>query len=122
MKLALEKVESLCEERGYVVAHLLRESGVSRNSYYSLARKKYVVPDSLVKIAAQLDVPVSELLEDVQSPALRMKRLIAELKRITAKDDRLDPDNVRHTLLLLEEKPIERLRRALRRGRPTHLR
>jgi hypothetical protein len=28
-----------------------------------------------------------------------------------------DPDNVRHTLILLEQSPLERLRRSLTRGR-----
>ncbi len=34
----------------------------------------------------------------------------------------VDPDNVRHTLLLLNDKPIERLRRALQRGRRVNIR
>jgi hypothetical protein len=41
--------------------------------------------------------------------------------RIVAADRSLDPENVRLTLLLLEESPIQRLRRSLLRARSIDL-
>jgi lambda repressor-like predicted transcriptional regulator len=118
----LEKVESLCRQKGTSVGRMLREAGVSRNAYYTLARKDTVVPQSLMRISERLGVSVSTLLDDLPFPSERMKRLMAEALRISKRHRGVDPDNVRHTLLLLEERPIERLRRALRRGRPFNLR
>jgi hypothetical protein len=101
---------------------MLRGAGVSRNAFYTLARKDSVVPQSVIRISEHLGVSVSELLDDVLTSTQRMKRLTAESNRISKRHRVVDRDNVRHTLLLLEEKPIERLRRALRRGRPINLR
>jgi hypothetical protein len=75
-----------------------------------------------MRISEQLGVSVSALLDDVLPPEQRMKRLITESNRIARRHRSVDRDNVRHTLLLLQEKPIERLRRALRRGRPVNFR
>jgi hypothetical protein len=51
----------------------------------------------------------------------RLHRWAAELaesvQRVLAVYPEADPDNVRHTLLMLELAPIERLRRSLLRGR-----
>jgi hypothetical protein len=96
---------------------MLKEAGVSRNAFYSLARKKSVVPKSLVRIATHLGVSVSNLLEESPTPTERMKSLIAETESIVNRHDDVDRDNVRHTLILLEDNPIDRLRRALQRGR-----
>jgi len=46
-----------------------------------------------------------------------MKSLMAEVDAIVRRYPGVDRDNIRHTLLLLREKPIDRLRRALIRGR-----
>jgi len=104
------------------VGSMLREAGVSRNAFYTLARKDSAVPQSLIRISESLGVSVSALLDDVLTPAQRMMRLIAESDRIAKRYRGVDRENVRHTLLLLQEQPIERLRRALRRGRPVNLR
>jgi hypothetical protein len=93
------------------------EAGVSRNAFYSLARKDYVVPLSLIRIAERLDVSVAALLEETDTPTERVKSIAAESERIARLYPGVDRDNVRHTLLLLGERPVERLRRALRRGR-----
>jgi transcriptional regulator with XRE-family HTH domain len=122
MRLNLLKIKALCEERGSNLAETLRGAGVSRNAYYSLARKESVVPPSLVAVADQLKVPVSDLLEEVESPVERMRSLAREARRIARKFPGADVDNIRHTLILLDEKPIERLERALRRGRQLDLR
>ena len=96
---------------------MLREAGVSRNAFYTLARNESVIPKSLVLIADHLGVSVSALLDDTVTPAERIKSLIVESDRISRRHGDVDRDNVRHTLLLLNEEPLERLRRALQRGR-----
>lgn len=117
MKLSLSKVERECRRKDLNIGEMLREAGVSRNAFYSLARKDYVVPLSLILIAERLHISVSALLEETDTPAERMKSVIAESERISKRYPGVDPDTIRHTLLLLSEKPVERLRRALRRGR-----
>ena len=122
MKLSLSKVEVLCRRRTVPVGIMLREAGVSRNTYYTLARKNSVVPKSLMRIADRLGVSVSALLEESLTPARRMMQITREMDRISKLYPDADSENVRHTLLILNEKPVERLRRALRRGRPINLR
>lgn len=101
---------------------MLREAGVSRNAFYSLARKDYAVPLSLVRIAEHLGVTISTLLDDRGTPTERTMSLAMESGRISKRHKGADRDNIRHTLLLLDEKPVERLRRALRRGRSINIR
>lgn len=122
MKLSLNKVDSLCKERNIRIGEMLRDAGVSRNAFYTLARKKNVVPRSLIRVADHLGVAVSDLLIEVVTPRERMKALIAEMDKITKRYRGADRDNIRHTLLLLDERPIERLRRALQRGRSLNFR
>ncbi len=122
MKISMDKVEYECRRRHLNIGEMLREAGVSRNAFYSLARKDYVVPPSLIRIAERLGISVSALLEETDTPVERMKSLAAESERISRRHPGVDRDNIRHTLLLLDEKPAERLRRALRRGRFVDLR
>jgi len=44
-------------------------------------------------------------------------RLMDSVRQVLARYPEADPDNVRHTLILLEQPPLERLRRSLIRGR-----
>jgi len=44
-------------------------------------------------------------------------RLMRSVRAVLAARPEADPDNVRHTLILLEQSPLERLRRSLTRGR-----
>ena len=44
-------------------------------------------------------------------------RLRTSVQQVLAKYPNADPDNVRHTLILLELPPLERLKRSLIRGR-----
>lgn len=44
-------------------------------------------------------------------------RLMASVRAVQAVRPEADPDNVRHTLILLEQPPLDRLRRSLTRGR-----
>jgi len=45
------------------------------------------------------------------------KRLMNSVNAVLAIRPEADPDNVRHTFILLEQPPMERLRRSLIRGR-----
>jgi hypothetical protein len=45
------------------------------------------------------------------------ERLMESVRAVLAVRPEADPDNVRHTLILLEQPPLERLRRSLTRGR-----
>ena len=47
------------------------------------------------------------------------RRLSARVEKVLAAHPDADPDNVRHTLILLEQPPLERLQRSLIRGRAT---
>ncbi len=122
MRLSLNKVESLCKKQNIRIGEMLQKAGVSRNAFYTLARKKSVVPQSLIRIADHLGVSVSDLLDETFTPTERIKFIIAESERILKRHSDAERDNIRHTLLLLDEKPIERLRRALRRGRSFNFR
>ena len=45
------------------------------------------------------------------------ERLMESVRAVLAERPEADPDNVRHTLILLEQPPLERLRKSLTRGR-----
>jgi hypothetical protein len=45
------------------------------------------------------------------------RRLSMRVKQIVAANPQADPDNIRLTLILLEQPPLERLQRSLIRGR-----
>jgi hypothetical protein len=47
------------------------------------------------------------------------RRLSQRVEKVLAAHPEADRDNVRHTLILLEQPPLERLQRSLLRGRAT---
>lgn len=49
------------------------------------------------------------------------RRLSTRVQKVLALHPEADPDNVRHTLILLEQPPLERLQRSLIRGRAAAL-
>jgi hypothetical protein len=49
------------------------------------------------------------------------RRLSLRVEKVLAAHPDADPDNVRHTLILLEQPPLERLQRSLIRGRAAAL-
>jgi len=98
------------------MSELLAQSGVSRNAYYTLARKKNILPQSITAIAETLSVSASELVKADPSPLGKAQEVYREVDRIRKEHRDVDPDNVRHTLQLLDKKPVERLRRALTRA------
>jgi transcriptional regulator with XRE-family HTH domain len=121
MKLSGTRVKHLCEKRGFGLNDLLREAGVSRTAYYSLTRKDSVLPKSVRAIARQLNVRPSFFLEEENRAEQRALAVMANVQAIMHEHPALNPDNVRHTLLLLREKPVDRLRRALLRAQAVHL-
>ena len=56
---------------------------------------------------------------DKTNAARWARRLSARVEKVLALHPRADRDNVRHTLILLELPPLERLQRSLIRGRAT---
>jgi hypothetical protein len=52
-----------------------------------------------------------------RTAARKARRLMESVRAVLAARPEADPDNVRHTLILLELPPLERLRRSLTRGR-----
>lgn len=98
MKISQRKLKKLCANERISISRLLQEAGVSKNVYDSL------------------------LLEETESEQDKARRLVEEAQRIARRHKGVDRDNVRHCLLLLQERPIERLRRALVRGRSLDLR
>ena len=109
-------MKALCAQRGESVAGLLADAGVSRNAFYTLARRDSILPKTVESLAVTLGVDATDLLEK-EHPELREARvLLAEVDRIMQRHEELDRDTIRHTLLLLREEPVVRLRRALQRG------
>lgn len=122
MRVSIERVKLLCRERGNTLTGLLATAGVSRNAFYSLARRDSILPRSLRAVCARLGIRPDEVLTADDRETEAMKTLLAEVDSIAGHDGRVDRDNVRHTLLLLREKPIDRLRRALVRAQKPDLR
>ena len=119
MRLSRENVSRLCRERRLTLEQMLRQAGVSRNAYYTLARRPTVLPHSATAVAR---VPPSAILsQDDTAEAEQMRELARTAAAIARRHPGADPENIRHTLILLREEPLERLRRALRRGRQIHV-
>lgn len=117
MKLYHEMVKQHCSRRGISLQQLLKAAGVSSNAYYSLAGKSSALPKSILKLAEVLAVPASSLLHDEKLILERHLAKLAKVDAIAHKYPDIDRDTIRHTLTLLEEPPIDRLRRALELGR-----
>jgi hypothetical protein len=52
-----------------------------------------------------------------RAAARKARQLMASVRAVLAARPEADPDNVRHTLILLAHPPLERLRKSLTRGR-----
>ena len=102
--------------RGISVSALLEKAGVSRNAFYSLARKENILPNSIRAVASHLGVKTSEILEEEDAKLAGARVMARKIDKVMARHPDIDRDNVRHMLLLLQEPPIERLRRALIRA------
>jgi DNA-binding Xre family transcriptional regulator len=116
MRLSAHKVKRACQRRQLKLKEALAGAEVSRTAYYSLVRSDSVLPKSLLALADFLGIEPGDLLEQTIGPGLRAKLLLRKVERILAIHPEADRDNIRHTLLLLEEQPVERLERGLLRG------
>ena len=117
MRVSIERLRTVCRERGNTVTEALARAGVSRNAFYSLARRDTILPRTLRALGASLGVEPEALLTRDDRPAEAMKALLAEVDAIVRRNPGVDRENVRHALLLLRRKPIDRLRLALARAR-----
>ena len=122
MQLSSAKLEALREAKGLTLNGLLKSAGVSKTAYYHLLSKDSVLPKSIEAIAAALGVKPSVFLAEGEDAKRRMLRLLREAERIRRQDPSLDRENIRHVLLLLDEKPINRLRRSLIRAQKSDVR
>lgn len=121
MRISIEAIKDKCRQQNITLSELLKQSGVSRNAFYTLARVDYVLPKSIRAIAERLNISPSEFLTEDNKEMEKMKLLLNKADDIARKYKNIDQDNIRHTLLLLQEPPIERLRRALTRGQKPYI-
>ena len=116
MRLDVQRIRSICAGRELTLGAVLRKARVSRTAYYSLARKDSIVPKSIGRLAAAMDVPVRDLVEDEESMRAELRRLATQAEEVATAHRGMNPEDIRHTLILLKHPPVERLRRALRRA------
>lgn len=116
MKIDVDKIKESCIEQGFTLTEALDRAGVSRNAFYTLARKKNLLPKTVSDVAEALGLEESEILRESLTPEAQVRKLYQDVERIVSKETIHEPDNVRLTLQLLEKQPIERLRTALTRG------
>lgn len=121
MRIDLNRLRKLAGKRGLSLTAVLAEAGVSKTAFYHLVHKSSVLPASLCAIGEALSVRPGAFLTEENPEVTKIRRILNLTDRIAAGDPKLDRDNVRLTLLLLEEKPIQRLRRSLIRGRTSDL-
>ncbi len=121
MRIDLPRLRELAGKRGLSLNALLVRAGVSKTAFYHLVHKSSVLPASLVSLAESLAVRPNAFLTEKNPDVAKIRRILALTDRIIADDLNLDRDNVRLTLLLLEEEPVQRLRRSLIRGRKSDL-
>ena len=121
MKLKPERIRQHCSKQGISLQALLDAAGVSRTAYYSLVRKDSVLPRSLGALAGTLGVRPSALLKEGEPGMWRAQAMLRQAQRIVKRNPGAAFEDVWHTLVLLEEDPVERLRRSLLRGRALDL-
>lgn len=115
------KLKELCRKKKLSLRELLIKANVSKTAYYHLVYKETLLPNSIHAMAGVLDVRPSVFLEEVNPEEEKIKKIAVMADKIMADFPELDRENVRHTLLLLHEEPIERLRRGLIRGQKFNL-
>jgi AcrR family transcriptional regulator len=121
MRIDVVGLRKIAAKRGLSLNALLAKAGVSKTAFYHLVHKSSVLPASLGALAGTLRVRPGVFLTEENPDVAKIRRILALTDRIVAGDPKLDRDNVRLTLLLLEEDPGRRLRRSLIRGRKSDL-
>jgi hypothetical protein len=122
VRVSRRKLNRLCARGNTNLSRVLDKAGVSRNAFYSLARKDCVLPSSIRAIAACLNTRPSDFLEDEDERLAKAHLLLRTMNRIALRCPGVEADAIRHVLVLLDEEPVERLRRALLRAQTTHIR
>ena len=117
MNINTEKLEKLLKKQGINLKTLLEKSAVSKTAYFNLIYKDRLLPKSIYAISETLEVNPSAFLEEINSTEKKFLMILKLTDDIILENPKLSRENVRHTLILLDEKPIERLRRGLKRGR-----
>jgi len=121
MRIDSTRLRELAAKRGLSLNALFAKAGVSKTAFYHLVHKSSVLPASLHSLAETLSVRPGAFLTEENPDVTKIRRVLALTDRITAGNPKLDRENVRLTLLLLEEEPIQRLRRSLIRGRKLNI-
>ncbi len=121
MRLDPRRIKALCRLEGLTLQGLLQEAGVSRTAYYSLVRRDSVLPQSVRALAGTLGVTPSAILDEPPAEVWRARALLRQAQRIVERNPGASFENVWHSLVLMEEPPVERLRRSLLRGRAADL-
>lgn len=116
MRIDTAQIKKLSKERGLSINLLLSRSQTSKTAYYSLVHRKSILPGTVHKLAEALGVdPANLVTSKSDAQALYLER-ITQLEEVLKLHPNSSRENVWHTLVLLEQKPIERLRGALRRA------
>ncbi|OHD68905.1 MAG: hypothetical protein A2W19_11105 [Spirochaetes bacterium RBG_16_49_21] len=117
MRINSSVLRKLYKDKGLLLKDLLEKSGVSKAAYYNVLYKSRLLPGSIYDLAQVLDAKPSIFLEEENPEEKKIMKVLQTTEEIMDECPGLDRDNVRHTLILLNETPIERLRRGLTRGR-----
>jgi len=117
MRIDGAKLNNLCRKKRTTVTECLRRAGVSRNAYYSLLRKNSILPRSIESISLALRISPQDIMAFEKPAVARAREWADTTNLIKSRHPEVDPDNIRHTLILLDMPPVERLRRALLRGK-----
>ncbi len=121
MRLDADRIRKACASRGISLQALLDEAGVSRTAYYSLVRKVSVLPHSVGALAGTLGVRPSALLAEAGPQEWKARAMLRKAQCLAKRNAGTSFEDIWHTLALLEEEPLERLRRSLLRGRALDL-
>ena len=119
MRLDAEKLRKYLKREEVTLERALLSARLSKTTYYHLARKQNLLPKALCALAAALKTTPYTLITQ-QTVQEKMQRLYRRVDAILTRYPKADRQNVLHTLLLLQENPLQRLQRSLQRGRYLH--
>lgn len=120
MHLDANKLKKIIKISNLTLQQVLDSANISKTAYYALVRRDNLLPKSLQALANFLSVNASALLVDPARVEAKIRKVYRQVETILARHPQADRQNVLHTLLLLQEKPIDRLRRSLQRGQNLH--
>lgn len=105
MNLSVQKVRELCATRHLNLSAVLRQAGVSRTAYYSLARKPSILPKSILRIAQHLKVNPTALIDNDEATLQVIRQLQDSTDAICRQSPSVDRDTVFRTLQNLQLPP-----------------